>query len=134
MISGVLLALSSTAFAASKWTLSSTSLNQSSWQAQPYVANGYIGQRIPVEGFGYRELPAINITAMDGTSGWPLFDARFTSAMVAGFYDQQGNTTGTNFVRSLTSPERTHLIHFLCRRKQEESNLSPPCPLGLLYT
>lgn len=98
---GVLLALSSTVIATSKWTLSSTFLNQSSWQIQPYVANGYIGQRIPVEGFGYRELPAINATAMDGTSGWPLFDARFTSAMVAGFYDQQPSVTGTNFVRPL---------------------------------
>lgn len=104
---GVLLALSSTAIAASQWTLTSTSLNQSSWQIQPYVANGYIGQRIPVEGFGYRELPAINVTAMDGTSGWPLFDPRFTSAMVAGFYDQQDNTTGTNFVRSLSHGPHT---------------------------
>lgn len=87
------------ALANSQWTLTSTTLDQSSFEVQPYVANGYISQRIPVEGFGYKEIPAINATAMDGTSGWPLFDTRFTAAMIAGFYDQQATTTGTNFVR-----------------------------------
>lgn len=87
--------------AAVSWTLTSTTFDQSSFEAQPYVANGYIGQRLPVEGFGYRETPAVNATGMDGTSGWPLFDTRFTAAMVAGFYDQQDTTIGTNFVRNL---------------------------------
>ena len=79
------------------WTLTSTNFNQSSFEVQPYVSNGYIGQRIPVEGLGYKEFAPIS--AGDGTNGWPLFDPRFTAAMVAGFYDQQDNTTGTNFVR-----------------------------------
>jgi hypothetical protein len=85
------------------WTLTSTAFNQSAFEVQPYVANGYIGQRIPVEGFGYKEFIPINATAQDGTNGWPLFDPRFTAAMVAGFYDQQDNTTGTNFVRRLAT-------------------------------
>ena len=72
---------------------------------QPYVSNGYIGQRIPVEGFGYQEVIPINASIFDGTNGWPLFDTRFTAAMVAGFYDSQDNTTGTNFVR-LLAPRR----------------------------
>lgn len=81
------------------WTLTSSNFDQSSFQVQPYVSNGYISQRLPVEGMGYKEFTLINASAMDGTNGWPLFDARFTAAMVAGFYDQQENTTGTNFVR-----------------------------------
>ena len=43
-------------------------------------------------------MTAVNASAMDGTSGWPFFDPRFTAAMVAGFYDQQNATLGTNFV------------------------------------
>jgi hypothetical protein len=95
--------LASKSVLAVSWTLTSTTLDQSSFAVQPYVANGYIGQRLPVEGFGYREIPAINAAVMDGTSGWPLFDTRFTAAMVAGFYDQQDTTIGTNFVRDLRS-------------------------------
>lgn len=52
------------------------------------------------EGFGYREVEPNNLTARDGTQGWPLFTPRQTAAMVAGFYDQQPETAGTNFVRS----------------------------------
>ncbi|KAG8988480.1 alpha,alpha-trehalase ath1 [Tulasnella sp. JGI-2019a] len=82
---------------AAAYVLTSTSFNRTAWEAQPYVANGYIGQRIPAEGMGYYEIPPINESADDGTSGWPLFDRRFTAAMVAGFYDQQATTSGTNF-------------------------------------
>ncbi|KAE9402984.1 family 65 glycoside hydrolase [Gymnopus androsaceus JB14] len=85
---------------ATSFTLSTTNFNRTSFSVQPYVANGYIGQRIPVEGFGYSEITPINATAGDGTSGWPLFDTRFTAALVAGFYDQQVNTTGTNFAQT----------------------------------
>jgi len=94
-----MIVLPTSTLAGVSFTLSSSNFNQSSFEVQPYVSNGYIGQRIPVEGHGYKEFTAINVTAMDGTSGWPLFDARFTAAMVAGFYDQQDNTTGTNCVR-----------------------------------
>ncbi|GAA6060907.1 hypothetical protein JCM10212_003941 [Sporobolomyces blumeae] len=81
------------------WTLSTKELNRTAWQRQPYVSNGYIGQRIPAEGFGYRVVEPVLIDGdkSQGTNGWPLFDPRFTAAMVAGFYDQQDNTTGTNF-------------------------------------
>ncbi|KAL8276477.1 hypothetical protein RQP46_011127 [Phenoliferia psychrophenolica] len=85
------------ASAAPSFTLTTTNFNRTAFQVQPYVSNGYIGQRIPVEGFGYQEVVPNNATAMDGTNGWPLFDTRFTAAMVAGFYDSQENTTGTNF-------------------------------------
>ncbi|KAK4056495.1 alpha,alpha-trehalase ath1 [Microbotryomycetes sp. JL221] len=77
--------------------LSTTTLNRTSWQRQPYVSNGYIGQRIPAEGHGYMEVVPNDYEGRDGTNGWPLFDPRFTAAMVANFYDQQAETKGTNF-------------------------------------
>ncbi|GAA5893369.1 alpha,alpha-trehalase ATH1 [Sporobolomyces salmoneus] len=81
------------------WNLSTNELNRTAWQRQPYVANGYISQRIPAEGFGYRVVEPILLDGdkSQGTNGWPLFDPRFTAAMVAGFYDLQPNTTGANF-------------------------------------
>lgn len=79
----------------SMWTLTGYDFNQSSFTIQPYVSNGYIGQRLPVTGFGYSEIQPLG--PQNGTNGWPLFDVRFTAAMVAGFYHQQPNTTGTNF-------------------------------------
>ncbi|KAF7971069.1 hypothetical protein HWV62_22127 [Athelia sp. TMB] len=88
------------AAAASPWTLRSTTLDQAAFEAQPYVANGYIGQRIPAEGFGYKQFAPLNASADDGTSGWPLFDARFGAAMVAGFYAQTPATSGTNFAQT----------------------------------
>lgn len=110
------------------WNLSTNELNRTAWQRQPYVANGYISQRIPagaflssspfslavltifalsVEGFGYREVVPTKIDGdtSEGTNGWPLFDPRFTAAMIAGFYDSQPETIGTNFV-SLFDVER----------------------------
>lgn len=33
----------------------------------------------------------------NGSNGWPLFSPRIATAMIAQFYDQQENTTGTNF-------------------------------------
>lgn len=80
------------------WTLTGYDFNQSSFTIQPYVSNGYIGQRLPVTGFGYSEIEPLG--PQNGTNGWPLFDKRFTAAMVAGFYDQQPNTTGTNFAQT----------------------------------
>ncbi|KAK4055789.1 alpha,alpha-trehalase ath1 [Microbotryomycetes sp. JL201] len=77
--------------------LSTTAMNRTSWQRQPYVSNGYIGQRIPAEGHGYMEVVPNDYEGRDGTNGWPLFDPRFTAAMVANFYDQQAETKGTNF-------------------------------------
>ncbi|KAG7662364.1 ATH1 [[Candida] subhashii] len=70
------------------------------YQRQPYVANGYIGSRIPNvgQGFAYDSLsnsPGANED--DLLNGWPLFDKRYAGAFIAGFYDIQVNTTGTNF-------------------------------------
>ncbi|CAH2355880.1 cell wall acid trehalase Atc1p [[Candida] railenensis] len=69
---------------------------QNHYQNQPYVANGYIGSRIPNlgQGFSYDD-------SSDGSSnhlnGWPLFNERYAGAFVSGFFNIQEKTNGTNF-------------------------------------
>lgn len=74
------------------------------YQRQPYVANGYIGSRIPNLGQGYtldQQSDASEATKDDLSNGWPLFNKRYAGAFIAGFYDLQKNTTGTNFAELL---------------------------------
>ncbi|KAJ2960828.1 hypothetical protein NQZ79_g3891 [Umbelopsis isabellina] len=82
------------------WTLSTNKINTTAFESQPYVANGYIGARLPAEGVGLKVFPAIDYEAFNGTQGWPLFSYRQTASIVAGFYDQQGDTRGTNFAQT----------------------------------
>jgi trehalose/maltose hydrolase-like predicted phosphorylase len=49
-------------------------------------------------GFWQASDPTINTG--NGSNGWPLFDPRMATALVAQFYDQQPNTTGTNFAQT----------------------------------
>ena len=63
------------------------------------MSNGYIGHRIPAEGMGYWQASDESVNTGNGSNGWPLFSPRIASAMVAQFYDQQENTTGTNFAQ-----------------------------------
>lgn len=70
------------------------------YQRQPYVANGFIGSRIPVlgQGFAYDTLSEEDRDSEDNLSnGWPLFNKRYAGAFAAGFYNAQKNTTETNF-------------------------------------
>jgi trehalose/maltose hydrolase-like predicted phosphorylase len=46
---------------------------------------------------GYWEANAETVNTGNASNGWPLFDTRIATAMIAQFYDQQENTTGTNF-------------------------------------
>ncbi|UZJ52518.1 hypothetical protein CBS101457_001838 [Exobasidium rhododendri] len=85
------------ASAAFEWILSLDYLNQSSFTAQPYVSNGYIGSRLPAVGVGYQEFSPLPDNAQENGQGWPLFGPRRTATMVAGFYDVQNSTIGTNF-------------------------------------
>jgi len=64
------------------------------------VSNGYIGHRIPAEGMGYWQASDETVNTGNGSNGWPLFSPRAALAMVAQFYDQQENTTGTNFAQT----------------------------------
>ncbi|KAG0237760.1 Six-hairpin glycosidase-like protein [Mortierella sp. GBAus27b] len=86
--------------ASNEWILSTTKINTTAFQNEPYVANGYIGARLPVEGFGLRIHQAVDYSKENGTQGWPLFTLRQTSSVVAGFYDQQDETKGTNFAQT----------------------------------
>ncbi|KAK0527250.1 alpha,alpha-trehalase ath1 [Tilletia horrida] len=79
------------------WTLATTTFQPGQWQNQPYVANGYIGARLPAEGMGFYAIPPVNESGRDGTNGWPLFDKRVTASTIASFYDYQNSTLGTNF-------------------------------------
>ena len=49
---------------------------------------------------GYWQASDATVNTGNGSNGWPLFDPRIATAMVAQFYDQQENTTGTNFVQT----------------------------------
>lgn len=64
---------------------------------QPYVANGYFGSKIPNLGFGFSYDQNENSSSSQLDAGWPLFNKRYAGAYIAGFYDAQENTTGTNF-------------------------------------
>jgi len=71
------------------WTLTSTSSANDDWHAQSFVANGYIGSSFASTGpFPY---------FFPNSSGWPLFDERITFGTVAGFFDRQAKTNGSNF-------------------------------------
>jgi trehalose/maltose hydrolase-like predicted phosphorylase len=49
---------------------------------------------------GYWQASDATVNTGNGSNGWPLFDPRIATAMVAQFYDQQENTTGTNFAQT----------------------------------
>lgn len=49
---------------------------------------------------GYWQASDETVNTGNGSNGWPLFDPRMATAMVAQFYDQQDNTTGTNFAQT----------------------------------
>lgn len=71
-------------------------LNQ--FQLQPYVANGFLGARIPNLGFGFTEDQNLNSTSDALSNGWPLFDSRISGAYMSGFFDLEDQRfPSTNF-------------------------------------
>ena len=69
------------------------------YSRQPYVANGYIGSRIPNIGFGYA-LDELNFWSdAEGAlnNGWPLRNRRYAGAFVSDFYCLQEKLNSTNF-------------------------------------
>lgn len=59
-----------------EWQLSTDRFTDR-FDGEPYVGNGYLGQRIPAAGMGFRT---------DGVVGWPLLTPRATTSMAAGLY------------------------------------------------
>ncbi|KAK6465524.1 vacuolar acid trehalase [Scheffersomyces coipomensis] len=67
------------------------------YQRQPYVANGYIGSRIPNIGQGFTYDQSSDSDSESLLNGWPLFNKRYAGAFIAGFFDIQKNVTETNY-------------------------------------
>ncbi|KHN93954.1 acid trehalase [Metarhizium album ARSEF 1941] len=77
------------------WLLSTTTLEQGRFQSRGSVANGYLG--ISVASVGpFFELDSDD-KGGDVINGWPLFSRRQSFATVAGFWNAQPDTNGTNF-------------------------------------
>ena len=76
------------------WLLSTTNLDQGRYQARGSVANGYLGINVAAVGPFFE----IDVDEEGGViNGWPLFSRRQTFATIAGFFDAQPRTNGTNF-------------------------------------
>ena len=76
------------------WRITTTNLVQGQYQSRMTLANGYLGINVAAVGpFFEVEVPVDG----DDINGWPLFDRRQTFATIAGFYDSQPQTNGTNF-------------------------------------
>ncbi|KAH7186247.1 glycosyl hydrolase family 65 central catalytic domain-containing protein [Fusarium flagelliforme] len=76
------------------WLLSTTKLDQGHYQARGSVANGYLGINVAAVGPFFE----IDVDEQGGViNGWPLFSRRQTFATIAGFFDAQPITNGTNF-------------------------------------
>ena len=76
------------------WQLRTTNLDQGHYQSRMSIANGYLGINVAAVGpFFEIDVPV----AGDNINGWPLFSERQTFATIAGFFDEQPTTNGTNF-------------------------------------
>ncbi|RMZ37786.1 hypothetical protein AFCA_005484 [Aspergillus flavus] len=76
------------------WLLKTTTLDQGHYQSRGSVANGYLGINVASVG-PFFELDE----EVDGDviNGWPLYSRRQSFATIAGFFDSQPTTNGTNF-------------------------------------
>lgn len=76
------------------WRISTNHLDQGHYQSRMSLANGYLGINVAAAGpFFEADTPVDG----DNINGWPLFDRRQTFATIAGFWDSQPTTNGTNF-------------------------------------
>lgn len=76
------------------WTLSTHALNQGHYQSRLSLANGYFGISVAAVG------PFFEVDEQvegNGISGWPLFTRRQTFSTIAGFYNNQPRTEGSNY-------------------------------------
>ena len=79
---------------AGNWRIQSTYLDQGHYQARGSIANGYIGINVASTGPFFEIDTPVN---GDNINGWPLFSLRQTFCGVAGFWDVQPTTNGSNF-------------------------------------
>ncbi|KAL9638640.1 MAG: hypothetical protein Q9164_001419 [Protoblastenia rupestris] len=76
------------------WEVATTNLDQGHYQSRMNIANGYLGINVAAAGPFFEQDVAV---AGDNINGWPLFSQRQTFATIAGFFDEQPTTNGTNF-------------------------------------
>lgn len=76
------------------WRITTTQLDQGHYQSRMSLANGYLGINVAAVGPFFEADTPVN---GDNINGWPLFDRRQTFATIAGFWDEQPTTNGTNF-------------------------------------
>ncbi|KAJ4346234.1 alpha,alpha-trehalase ath1 [Ascochyta clinopodiicola] len=76
------------------WIISTRALDQGHYQSRLTLANGYFGINVASAGpFFEVDKPV----ADDVISGWPLFSKRQTFSTIAGFWNSQPRTNGTNY-------------------------------------
>lgn len=76
------------------WEVCTTNLDQGHYQSRMSIANGYLGINVAAAGPFFEQDVQV---AGDNINGWPLFSQRQTFATIAGFFDEQPKTNGTNF-------------------------------------
>jgi trehalose/maltose hydrolase-like predicted phosphorylase len=76
------------------WVLSTRTLSPGHYQSRLSLANGYFGLSLAAAGpfFEVDEQVGAN-----GVSGWPLFTRRQAFATIAGFFNNQEKTQGSNY-------------------------------------
>ncbi|KAI9703512.1 MAG: hypothetical protein M1820_005816 [Bogoriella megaspora] len=76
------------------WRITTTNLDQGHYQSRMSLSNGYFGINVAAVGpFFEADIPADG----DNINGWPLFNRRQTFSTIAGFYDLQPTTNGSNY-------------------------------------
>jgi trehalose/maltose hydrolase-like predicted phosphorylase len=76
------------------WVLSTRSLDQGHYQSRVSLANGYFGISLAAAG------PFFEVDEQDGgkgVSGWPLFSRRQAFSSIAGFFNNEERTNGSNY-------------------------------------
>ncbi|KAH7077889.1 glycosyl hydrolase family 65 central catalytic domain-containing protein [Paraphoma chrysanthemicola] len=76
------------------WVLSTRKLDQGHYQSRLSLANGYFGISVAAAG------PFFEVDEQrggQGISGWPLFTRRQTFATIAGFWNNEQKTNGSNY-------------------------------------
>lgn len=76
------------------WEVNTTNLDQGHYQSRLSIANGYLGINVAAAGPFFEQDVQVD---GDNVNGWPLFSQRQTFATIAGFFDEQPTTNGTNF-------------------------------------
>lgn len=79
--------------------LGTTLFTKNVYSRQTYVANGYLGSRLPNIGFGYA-LDTLNFWSDEPgalNNGWPLRNRRYAGSFISDFYSLEPKLNSTNF-------------------------------------